>query len=142
MYLPENLYRHIVSCVPITCVDILIQNQRQEYLLVKRNDEPLRDQFWVVGGRLAIDESMTAACQRKCLGEVGLQIPEEDFCFVGVYDDSFESNAFQAHILYRTISMVYRTSVPDDVTVILDQNHSEYIWTADLPSRLKLIKTK
>ena len=141
MHIPENLYLQIISCVPITCVDILIQNQRQEYLLVKRNDEPLRGEFWVVGGRLSIDESQVAACQRKCRDEVGLEIPEGDFCFVGVYDDSFESNAFQAPTLYRTISMVYRATVPDNVLVVLDKDHSEFSWSVDLPPRLKLIKT-
>ena len=52
MFIPEKKYREIVQVIPILCIDALIINNKNEYLLLKRLNEPLKNVFWVPGGRV------------------------------------------------------------------------------------------
>ena len=51
-YIEEKDYIKIMQTIPVVCVDALIQNKKQEFLLVKRDNEPLKGKFWMPGGRL------------------------------------------------------------------------------------------
>ena len=51
MYIQKDLYKEIVTSLPIVCVDILIKvRETEKYLLVHRNEEPMKVYFgqWVV----------------------------------------------------------------------------------------------
>ena len=41
MFISENLYKQIISSIPILCVDIIIKNEKDQILLVKHNNA-----FW------------------------------------------------------------------------------------------------
>ena len=45
MFLEQKLYKKIMESMPIVCVDALIINEKKEYLLVKRKNEPLKNKF-------------------------------------------------------------------------------------------------
>ena len=49
MILPTEEYRRVASAVPIICVDCL---------LVKRANPPLKDEYWVPGGRVYKNERL------------------------------------------------------------------------------------
>ena len=40
--IPEDLYKQILSVMPIICVDVVIRNDKGQYLLVQRKNEPLK----------------------------------------------------------------------------------------------------
>ena len=64
MFVPEERYREIIESVPIVCVDIIVK-ARQGFLLVKRKNAPLKDEFWVIGGRIFLGEKPVTAALRK-----------------------------------------------------------------------------
>lgn len=49
----ESEYKVLINQIPIFYIDFLITYIKKN-LLLKRNDEPLRNKFWVVGGRLRL----------------------------------------------------------------------------------------
>ena len=51
-FIEEDLYKQICAQMPIPCVDIVLQNKDEHFLLLKRANEPLKSQFWVPGGRV------------------------------------------------------------------------------------------
>jgi len=57
-YLPEKEYQKIIKSMPIFCIDFLISFQKK-YLLIKRKEEPLKNLYWVIGGRLMFKEKIT-----------------------------------------------------------------------------------
>ena len=67
-----DLYHQIITHIPIACVDIAIISNRS-VLLVKRNDEPAKGQWWLPGGRVYKGEMMRDTAKRKALEEVGLK---------------------------------------------------------------------
>jgi len=141
MIIPINLYKKIIESIPIVCVDIIIQNNQSKILLVKRNTEPLKEEWWVIGGRINKGENILEAAKRKVLEEVGLKIINLDF--FGIYEDQYENSAFSNNSNYHTISIVYKTRVQNIDGFKLNKYSSSWKWSKSLPKRFivnKVIK--
>ena len=63
-------YQKIIKSMPIFCIDFLISFQNK-YLLIKRKEEPLKNLYWVIGGRLMFKEKITHAAKRIQEREIG-----------------------------------------------------------------------
>ncbi len=131
--IPKELYKQILAVIPIVCIDIVIRNVKGQYLLVKRKNEPLKGDWWVVGGRVLQGETLSNACIRKILEEIGLTITELNF--LGVYEDLFDKNAFEVPGPYHTISIVFEAHIKKDQIIQLDSQHSDWGWFDNLPDR-------
>lgn len=130
-----NLYKKIIKSVPIVCVDIIIKNSRNKFLLVKRKNNPLKGEWWVVGGRIQHLEKAKEAAKRKIKQEINLRI--NNLLFEGIYEDNFENNSFEEKP-YHTISLVFSCKINDESEIILDKQSSEWIWAEELPNRLDI----
>lgn len=133
MIIPEQQYRQMLRVLPILCVDIIIVGPDGKYLLVKRRNEPLRDEWWTVGGRVLHGEKALDAAKRKLREEAGLG--NDAMEFVGFYEGWFDCNAFEKG-LYHTVSLVYKTVFRDmPGTPVLDDQSSDWMWADALPAQ-------
>ena len=89
MMLEKNLYKKIMESVPIICVDVIIINEKNQYLLVKRKNEPLKNKFWMVGGRLNKNELLIEGIKRKLKDEVGIK--KGLIKYVGFFESFFKT---------------------------------------------------
>ena len=71
---PPEEYKKVLSAIPIVCVDCLVVNENEEYLLVKRANPPLKSEYWVPGGRLYKNGRIFDAVHRKMREEVGIGV--------------------------------------------------------------------
>jgi len=101
--IPSALYKKIVELVPILCVDVILVFNGK-YILIKRKTEPLKNQWWIVGGRALKGEKTIDAARRKCQEEVGLSV--ENLKMVGVYEDSYKKSAWG--VPTSSVSIVYK----------------------------------
>ena len=138
--MPSSEYRKILEAMPICCVDILIR-EGDKILLVKRRDNPAKEEFWPPGGRIYKNETLKEAVKRKALEETGLKVKIEGQ--VGVYETFFENGIFDnlkggTH----TINVCYLTKVIGDSSkIVLDKTGSEFKWVhiteEDIPDYVK-----
>ncbi|EIB9633284.1 GDP-mannose mannosyl hydrolase, partial [Escherichia coli] len=49
MFLDDNAFKNIIRNTPLISIDLIIQNEKDEYLVGKRNNRPARG-FWFVPG--------------------------------------------------------------------------------------------
>ena len=70
---PEKLYEQILENMPVFCVDMILFHKKK-VLLVKRREEPEKGSWWLVGGRVYKNESVTDAVKRYVLKEIGLNV--------------------------------------------------------------------
>ena len=82
--IPDDIYSLIVRSMPISCVDLLVEDQEGKVLLVKRAYEPAKGQWWFPGGRIHYQELRHKAAKRKLKEECGLIA--EDFTEIGTYE--------------------------------------------------------
>jgi colanic acid biosynthesis protein WcaH len=132
-FISKKQYKRIMNSMPVMCVDgIIIYNNR--YLLIKRENEPLKGKYWTPGGRVYKGEKITDALKRKIKEECGLNI--KILSLMGFYEDFYTKNEFDIDYVH-TVSFVYSAMAETD-KVILDKQSSDYIWAKRLPRAFKI----
>lgn len=131
MIIPVEHYKEIVEVLPILCVDVIIKNHNEEYLLIKRVNEPLKGQWWVIGGRVLKGEGLEQAAKRKAKEEVGLEI--NNVQSIGYYEDVSGTNPFDSGTPLHSISVVFSTIIEDQQMVMLDYQSSDWKYSNELP---------
>jgi ADP-ribose pyrophosphatase YjhB (NUDIX family) len=116
MWIDNDLYQHIKHVIPIVCVDCVIQHNNK-FLLVKRATEPLKNEWWFVGGRLYLNETLSNCAVRKCKKEVGLDVTIRRQ--LGVEQTIFDS--------IHTINILYHVESKSR-NVVIDSTISDYMW--------------
>ena len=140
--IPAEQYTQIIEVLPILCVDVIVQNSRGEYLLIKRANEPRKDQWWVIGGRVLKGETLEEAALRKVSEETALQV--ETMQPIGYYEAVAQANPFGLPSQYHAISVVFLTVVNDFKPVSLDSQSVEWKAANELPFdfRIKLFEAR
>lgn len=87
----EELYKKIVDSVPLLCVDVILRH-KDKYILVKRDNDPLKGFWWVCGGRVLKGESVWEASMRKVKEDTGCIVDSLEL--VGIYEDTYSESAF------------------------------------------------
>jgi colanic acid biosynthesis protein WcaH len=102
-FISENLYQKIISLIPISCVDLVIK-KNDSFLLVKRLENPAKNQWWFPGGRILFNESRQQAVKRKLKEELNIKNPQR-IKFLGVGETKFKKGKFNKPI--HTINNVF-----------------------------------
>ena len=130
--IPRRQYEEIVSVLPILCVDLVITNESGEYLLVKRENEPLKDCWWVVGGRVLKGETILAAGYRKAKQELGTDIAITGP--LGFFEAPDQQDPFgRGHNRYHAVSIVLAGTIHSDQQIVLDSQSSSWKFARLLP---------
>lgn len=127
----EEEYLKIVKLVPIFCVDFLIKC-KQKYLLIKRVEEPGKDLYWVVGGRLRFKESIDEFAKRVQTREIGRYFTQRKLIAFSNYMFPENENSRATH----TPSIMYLVEVDDFFIPDLDDTSIDYMWADTLPDEL------
>ncbi|HLD55314.1 MAG TPA: NUDIX domain-containing protein [Candidatus Nanoarchaeia archaeon] len=120
-------YKDILEKIPICCVDLLI-HEGKKILLIKRNEEPEKNKWALIGGRIHKKESLIGAVKRKAIEEIGCEIEIEKF--LGVYETIFDKGSFEdLKTGIHTINITYlaRLNNPKE-EIKVDSTSSEYKW--------------
>ena len=127
-FIPDEQYNQILKSMPIFCVDWLI-SCRGEYLLLKRTQQPLMGDYWIIGGRLRMDESIESAAYRLQTREVGR------YCGMGsmIGFSNYIFDKVEGARATHTPAISYQVEVPDRFEPVLDSTESDYMWTTKLP---------
>jgi colanic acid biosynthesis protein WcaH len=129
--IPAAQFKQILEVMPVLCVDVVLRNSRGEYLLVKRANEPLKGQWWVVGGRVFKDETLEQAVRRKVKQEVGLTV--QDLEPIGYYEDWFEKNAIPLDSRLHAVSVVFAATIDAGQVINTDGQSLEWGFFPELP---------
>ena len=129
--IPINKYKEILGVLPILCADVVIQNTRGEYLLIKRANEPKKDQWWVIGGRVLKGETIEEAAIRKVKEETGLQIKKPRP--IGYFELVFGENPFGLPFEYHSASVVFTVIIDDRQSIKLDSQSKDFKFAKKLP---------
>jgi len=122
-----------METMPVVCVDGLVINDRGEFLLVKRKNEPLKNEYWLPGGRLHKGESLKEAIQRKMRQELGVDV--EILQDLGYFEEFFEKTHQNVSGGFHAISFIFLVRVKSN-DIKLDAQSAEWKWFTELPPRL------
>jgi len=119
----KSLYDKIVSVIPIIGVEAMIVNDHKEILFLKRNNPPVKGEWWFAGGRIKRGETFEEALKREVKEETGLGI--DIIRFIGVYNRIFPER--------HDITLEFLCKCHNE-KVVLNDEHSEYKFCKKIPS--------
>ena len=135
MFINKNLYNSIRKVIPTICVDLIVLNEEDNFLLVRRNESPAKGDWWFPGGRIFKNETISNTVKRKGIEEIGLQL--EINKIISVEESIFNDENPNIH----TVNLVVSTKVLSKTEIILDNSSSEYRWFSKIDNSLhKCIK--
>lgn len=120
--------------MPMVCVDCIVINDRGEFLLVKRVNEPLMGEHWVPGGRVHKGERLVDAVHRKMWEEIGVDV--DIVKNVGFFEEFYEKTKENAEGGIHSISFVYLVK-PKSYDIRLDAQSSAWGWFKEIPERIR-----
>ena len=133
IFIPEDIYRTIVDLMPILCVDCVITNESGQYLMVLRENEPLKGEWWFPGGRVYKGEKLGCAIRRKVKEELGIRL--KNLRPLGYYEDEFDKNPLNLESGLHTMGVVFQAE-PQSLDVKLDPQSGDWKFFDKLPKRL------
>jgi len=130
-FIPEEDYQKIMKTMPVFCADFLIFAEKK-YLLIKRKQEPCKDVYWVVGGRLRYKETMAELAERVMMQEIGQSFPEYKIIGYSNYIFPDVPDARATH----TPTILHIVPVKKMFDPKIDSKHTDYIWSDKLPEEM------
>ena len=100
-FLPAKDFAHIVRHAPLVSIDLLIRDQAGNVLVGLRRNRPAQATYFVPGGIIRKNETISAAFGRIIKTEVGLTTPFHEAKFIGVFEHFYDENTFGRHTLCR-----------------------------------------
>lgn len=98
-------------------------NEHGQILLLKRNSEPMRGSWSLVGGFLNINESSEEGAVRECFEEIRVTVESSELEYMGSYSSVYGSSG------RHTISNCYLVRLSSETIITLNQEEcSEYKW--------------
>lgn len=126
-YVELEEYKNMLNKLPIPCIDIVILNEKNEILLLKRDNEPALNEWWVPGGRIHKNESFKCAALRKAKEELGLDA--EFVQMLGFGETIFDIGPFE-DITTHTVN-AYALLKADITKITIDSLHSDYKFSSN-----------
>ena len=122
-----DLYRQILAHMPIACVDVVIPSSRG-VLLVWRDNEPAKNQWWLPGGRVLKGETLADCAVRKAREEVGLEATFERIVYVD--ETIFDTGPWGIPV--HSVNVCVLLSVAEGQVPMLDGDHSGARWVSSI----------
>ena len=127
MFIEKSIYQQILKVMPISCVDLVVEDANENILMVKRRNDPAKNMWWFPGGRIFFGETRGLAVKRKLLEECGLvgEIVNE----IGTYDLFLNyADINSENCLSHGISTFYKIKCVNTNSIVLDSQSSSFKW--------------
>ncbi|HSZ32585.1 MAG TPA: NUDIX domain-containing protein [Puia sp.] len=131
MLIPAVEYGYIKEHLPIACVDLLIIHEGK-CLLLLRDNEPAKGQYWFPGGRILKNELIEHAAIRKAKEETGLDCLFEKVISV---EESLFKKIGNMESDVHTINICSLVTTKDLEFLKIDSSHSGFKWIDKLSEK-------
>jgi colanic acid biosynthesis protein WcaH len=89
----EN-FRNVVRDSILIAIDLIIENEKEGFLLGLRKNKPAQGLWFVPGGRIFKGESLSVALVRIAYTEIGTAVDPTQFTLLGIFDHIYPDNVF------------------------------------------------
>ena len=125
--LDEDVFKIVVDSTPIISIDILVKKDNK-ILLGKRVNQPAKDYFFSIGGRVRKNEAINQAMKRIANNELSIRlksIPK----FIGVFEHFYNLSIYK-NVSTHYINLAYEYEINDfyDFKDFPKEQHNEYKW--------------
>ena len=121
-------FKAVVKNTPLVSIDLCLIFKDQ-ILLGKRKNDPLKGEWFTPGGRIYKNETWQNTLLRISKVELGLRdILVEDFSLMGVWDHFYKNSAFSQDISTHYVNLPHCAYFKFKPKVISDDQHADLRW--------------
>ena len=125
----DKHFLEIIKATPLVSIDLIISNPSEKVLLGKRINSPAKDYWFVPGGRISKNETISHALKRISRVEVGLELPTENPILLGAYNHIYEDNFLNVDgINTHYVVLAFAIQLQQEIEVKPDEQHSDLKW--------------
>ena len=128
MHLTIDSFKHVIKSTPLISIDLIVENENGEILLGYRKNRPAKNHWFVPGGRILKDETMTNAFRRLTLNELGLTLELSDAELIGPFEHFYHDNVTDDEFSTHYIALGYKVVVNTLSLILPIEQHSKYKW--------------
>jgi colanic acid biosynthesis protein WcaH len=126
--LDPQTFKTVIENAPLVSIDLCLVCDDQ-LLLGKRNNDPLKGEWFTPGGRIHKNESWQDALLRIAEVELGLSgIAVEDFTLMGMWDHFYNNSAFDENTSTHYVNLPHYAEFKSKPQIALDDQHGEFKW--------------
>jgi colanic acid biosynthesis protein WcaH len=121
-------FKMVIENAPLVSIDLCLIFEGQ-ILLGKRNNEPLKDEWFTPGGRIHKNETWQNALRRVGELELGLSyIHVEKFELMGVWDHFYNNSVVDQDISTHYVNLPHYSVVKSRPLITTDDQHGDFQW--------------
>ena len=124
MFIPQSDYDLILRNIPVLCVDLLIVYDNK-CLLLKRENEPAKGEFWFAGGRVRKFETLESAAIRIAKEETNLEC---EFIKIVSVEQTIFSKKGEMVTDIHTINICCHMIPKNIKGLMVNRFHLDYQW--------------
>jgi colanic acid biosynthesis protein WcaH len=124
----SQTFKTVIENTPLVSIDLCLVCDGQ-LLLGRRNNEPLKGEWFTPGGRIYKNETWQKALLRIFEVELGLSdLKIEDFSLMGIWDHFYSNSVVDENISTHYVNLPHYTYFKSKPEITLDDQHGDFKW--------------
>ena len=124
--LESETFAHIVEHTPLIAIDMIIKDSEGRVLLGRRVNAPAKDYWFVLGGRIYKNETISEAFSRVFFSETGHKLSIDNAKFLGVYEHFYENSLHDENISTHYVVLGYEIKYDFSMDILPQAQHNTY----------------
>ena len=126
--LDAQTLKTVIENTPLVSIDLCLVCDGQLFL-GKRNNDPLRGEWFTPGGRIYKNETWQHALVRIAEAELGLScIAVEGFSLMGMWDHFYNNSVLDQNTSTHYVNLPHYAEFKSRPQITLDDQHGEFEW--------------
>ena len=126
--LDAQTFKTVIENTPLVSIDLCLVCDGQ-VLLGKRNNDPLKGEWFTPGGRIHKNETWQHALLRIVKDELGLcDTAAQSFSLMGVWDHFYNNSALDQNTSTHYVNLPHYAEFKSRPQITLDDQHAEFEW--------------
>ena len=127
--LSDEEFAEVIKNTPLVSIDLIVKNGRGEILLGRRKNNPAKDFWFVPGGRICKDETLSQAFKRIAKNELNIDIDISDAKLLGPFDHKYKENKFgKSEFGTHYVALAYKVAIDIPLQFSEDSQHVDFKW--------------
>lgn len=126
--LEPSTFKFIIENTPLVSIDVCLV-YKGKMLLGRRNNQPLKGEWFTPGGRIFKDEPWQE-CLRRIMGsELGISIEDPiRFNLMGVWDHFYENSVTDENVSTHYVNLPHYYVFKEKPKLFIDHQHDDLLW--------------
>lgn len=127
--LSDTEFAEVIKNTPLVSIDLIIKNREGKILLGRRNNEPAKNYWFVPGGRIYKNETISQAFKRISKNELNIDIDFKDARLIGPFDHIYTTNMFNnSEFGTHYVALAYEITIKSSLGLLKDTQHTRFSW--------------